>query len=95
MLLLDTHTLLWWLSDDPALSIAASAAIGAPGTRVYVSAASAWEMRIKQAQGKLTMPEDLEDQLTRHRFRPLPITIGHGLVAGGLPRITVTHLTAC
>jgi PIN domain nuclease of toxin-antitoxin system len=86
MFLLDTHALLWWLADDPALSPVARAAIAAGQTRVFVSAASAWEMSIKRAQGKLDSPEDLEAELVRHRFQPLPITVAHALVAGRLPR---------
>lgn len=86
MLLLDTHALLWWLADDPALSPVARAAIAAGPTRVFVSAASAWEMSIKHAQGKLESPDDLEAQLITHRFQPLPITVAHALVAGRLPR---------
>jgi PIN domain nuclease of toxin-antitoxin system len=86
MLLLDTHALLWWLADDPALSPTARTAIAAGPTRVLVSAASAWEMSIKRAQGKLDCPDDLEAELGRHRFQALPITVAHALVAGGLPR---------
>jgi PIN domain nuclease of toxin-antitoxin system len=86
MLLLDTHALLWWLADDPALSPPARAAIAAGQTRVFVSAASAWEMSIKRAQGKLDSPEDLEAELVQQRFQPLPITIAHALAAGRLPR---------
>lgn len=86
MLLLDTHALLWWLADDPALSPVARTAIAAGQTRVFVSAASAWEMSIKCAQGKLDIPDDLEAELVTHRFQPLPITIAHALVAGCLPR---------
>ena len=51
MLLLDTHALLWWLADDPALSPAARTAIAAGQTQVFVSAASAWEMSIKRLSG--------------------------------------------
>ena len=58
MLLLDTHALLWWLADDPALSPAARTAIAAGQTQVFVSAASAWEMSIKSAQGRLDIPDD-------------------------------------
>lgn len=86
MLLLDTHALLWWLADDPALSPTARTTIAAGQTQVFVSAASAWEMSIKRAQGKLDSPEDLEAELVRHRFQPLPITIAHAVVAGRLPR---------
>jgi PIN domain nuclease of toxin-antitoxin system len=82
MLLLDTHALLWWLADDPVLSPAARAAIAARQTPVCVSAASAWEMRIKRAQGKLDSPDDLEAELVRHRFQALPITVAHALSAG-------------
>lgn len=85
-LLLDTHTLLWWLSDDPTLSQVARSAIARPDADVAISAASAWEVSIKSALGKLTAPGDLEAQLHRHRFSSLPITIRHALVAGSLPR---------
>lgn len=84
-LLLDTHVLLWWLADDRALRRAARAAIGAEDSDVFVSAASAWEISIKRALGKLKAPTDLEDQLGRGRIEPLPITVGHALAAGALP----------
>jgi len=84
-LLLDTHVLLWWLSSDPSLSPAAREAIARPDADVAVSAASAWEISIKTALGKLTAPGDLEAQLARHRFTPLPITVAHALLAGSLP----------
>ncbi len=85
-LLLDTHALLWWLADDPALSRSARDAIAAADSEVFVSAASAWEISIKTALGKLTAPSDLEHQLQSSRFEPLSITIAHGYAAGSLPR---------
>ena len=85
-LLLDTHALLWWLADDPALSGGARDAIAAPGSSVFVSAASAGEISIKRAIGRLTAPVDLEAQIGASRFDPLPITVGHALAAGALPR---------
>jgi PIN domain nuclease of toxin-antitoxin system len=85
-LLLDTHALLWWLSDDPSLSEVARAAIATPETDVAVSAVSAWEISIKSSLGKLTAPDDLVAQLFRHQFTPLAITVEHALVAGALPR---------
>lgn len=86
MLLLDTHALLWWLADDPALSPAARTAITLGRTTVVVSAVSAWEMSIKSALSKLECPDDLEVTLVQQRFQTLPITIAHALVAGQLPR---------
>jgi PIN domain nuclease of toxin-antitoxin system len=85
-LLLDTHALLWWLADDPALTLGARTAIRAAGHLVFVSAATAWEISIKQALGKLEALDDLEAALVANRFQPLPITVAHALAAGRLPR---------
>jgi PIN domain nuclease of toxin-antitoxin system len=77
---------LWWLAADPSLSEEASESIAHPGRRVFVSAASAWEIAIKQGLGKLEAPADLERQIELNRFEPLPITIAHTYAAGTLPR---------
>jgi PIN domain nuclease of toxin-antitoxin system len=84
-LLLDTHTLLWWLSKDPTLGPEAADAIRDGSSLVAVSAASAWEISIKRAIGRLESPADLEVQLANHRFTPLPVTIPHAVRAGELP----------
>jgi len=52
-LLLDTHVLLWWLANDPSLAHDAESAIADSGATVFVSAASAWEIAIKQASWTL------------------------------------------
>ena len=85
-LLLDTHALLWWLSDDPALKAEARQAIGQASNTIYVSAASAWEISIKKALGKLDAPNDLHGALLANHFEALPITTGHATSAGQLPR---------
>jgi PIN domain nuclease of toxin-antitoxin system len=85
-LLLDTHALLWWLTDDPTLSEPARAAIADHRNAIYVSAATAWEISIKRAAGKLESPADLEAEVRRHRFDSLPITLRHAVAAGALPR---------
>jgi len=51
--LLDTHALLWWLTDDPALGERAKAQIAEPDNMILVSAASLWEIAVKQAIGKI------------------------------------------
>jgi PIN domain nuclease of toxin-antitoxin system len=84
-LLLDTHVLLWWLADDPALSKQARALI-ANEPEVFASAASAWEIAIKRALGKLEAPEDLLPALEAEGIRRLPIDFEHAAVAGALPR---------
>ena len=54
---------------------------------VCVSAASAWEIGIKKALGKLRAPDDLEEQLRQARFVPLQVTVTHGLAVADLPRL--------
>ncbi len=83
-LLLDTHALLWWLDDDPRLEQSAADAI-AGAEFVAVSAASAWEIGIKQSIGKLSGPDDLPAELATNGFTELPVTVAHALAAGGLP----------
>ncbi len=87
--LLDTHALIWWLTDDPSLSRHAFHAISLPKNRLFVSAASAWEIAIKAAANKLAVPEgllaDFAGALTQAGFDPLPINIAHAMGAGQLP----------
>ena len=88
-LLLDTHALLWWLSDDPALSTAARKAMAATSNVVLVSAASAWEISTKVRLGRLPGAEELAADfpgfISREGFTTLDITVNHGVRAGLLP----------
>jgi PIN domain nuclease of toxin-antitoxin system len=84
-LLLDTQALLWWLGDDPQLGTAARGAIADGGNTVFVSAASAWEMEIKRALGKLRTPENLADTLANERFIELPVSFAHAAAIRALP----------
>ena len=84
-LLLDTHAWLWWLSDDRRLGRRARQALGNPRREVYVSAASAWEIAIKAALGKLRMAKaDLESEIGANGFLELPIRTRHALQVGRL-----------
>ncbi|EME70233.1 PilT protein domain-containing protein [Paramagnetospirillum caucaseum] len=86
-LLLDTHVVLWWLADDPALPRTIRAALADPSVEALVSAATAWEIAIKRALGRLDFPADeLESILKDNGFKPLPITTAHAVAAGALPR---------
>ena len=88
-LLLDTHAFLWWLVDDPALSRKAYAAIEDSGNSVFISAATAWEIATKHRIGKLPdvalMAADVSGSITREGFLEMPVTVGHGQLAGSLP----------
>jgi PIN domain nuclease of toxin-antitoxin system len=84
VLLLDTHTLLWWLADDGQLSAEARKAIKDPTALAYVSAGSVWEIAIKRSLGKLEIPEGWHTAAFRD-FAELPITTEHARRAGELP----------
>ena len=88
-ILLDTHALLWWIFDDPKLPETARFVIRASDTDVFVSGASAWEVATKHRIGKLpeaaSAATDLVQILAEARFSSLPVTVEHGLIAGGLP----------
>jgi len=86
-LLLDTHVLLWALDDNRQLSQAARTAIIDGSNIVFVSAATAWEISIKKALGKLSYPQnDYLEELRLHRFTPMAITTEHALAVEHLPQ---------
>jgi len=84
-LLLDTHVLLWWLEDNPTLLKKAKKAIADGGNVVFVSTATIWEIRIKQALGKLEIPDNFRTILEQQAFEMLPITADHAHLIGELP----------
>jgi PIN domain nuclease of toxin-antitoxin system len=64
--LLDTHALLWWLTDDPALTEGARKIIGEKSNTIVVSAASAWEIATKVRLGKLPTAAELAADFAGH-----------------------------
>nr|WP_294556755.1 type II toxin-antitoxin system VapC family toxin [uncultured Rhodopila sp.] len=88
-LLLDTHVFLWWIAGDPALSQTARNAIGDNASKIFVSAASAWEIATKVRIGKLPGAAaalvNLAAVLADQGFAGLPVSFEHGQAAGGLP----------
>ena len=87
--LLDTHTFLWWVVDDPRLSTTAAAAIRDPANEILFSAASAWEIAIKAHLGRIRFEDDLVEfiprQVAANGFMNLPITTDHALQVSRLP----------
>jgi len=88
-ILLDTHTFLWWITDDRQLSVSARDFIRNKKKDLLLSSASAWEIAIKTSLGKLPLPESPEVFIPRHmqinQFRPLPISVDHALAVSALP----------
>ena len=80
-LLLDTHTFLWFIQDDPNPSAAALRLVEGSENDIFLSSASLWEMAIKISLGKLqiAMPFSVFvfDQLNRNRINILDISVQH------------------
>jgi PIN domain nuclease of toxin-antitoxin system len=87
--LLDSHTLLWWILNDPALTDVAHEVISENSDSILISAASAWELAIKFRLGRLPKAADLisnfSNAVENEGFQLLPISTEHGIRAGLLP----------
>ncbi len=82
--LLDTHILLWVLTDDPKLSNKAKKLIES-AAEIYISAATFWEMAIKVGLGKLTVDlEEIREYCLDSGFVELPITSEHAIAVKDL-----------
>jgi PIN domain nuclease of toxin-antitoxin system len=88
-LLLDTHTLIWWLAANSSLPISARKLIASRNSQVLVSAVSAWEIATKVRLGRLDIAADLagdfEAYLVQEGFDSLSVSTEHGIRAGTLP----------
>ncbi len=76
-LLLDTHMFLWWCAGDRRLTDAERRAIRDGANDVFLSAASVWEMAIKQVLGRLKLPEAASAAVARLGIERLPIALEH------------------
>ena len=84
-LLLDTHVLLWALSDVVRLNKQTDSLLRDPGNEVFLSAASVWEIAIKKNQNRLRAPDNLVKIAIERGFTSLPISFSHAEAAGALP----------
>jgi PIN domain nuclease of toxin-antitoxin system len=85
-LLLDSHILLWWSEGSPKLGARARSLVESGGNVLFISAASWWEIAIKQALGRLGF------DLAAHRgafvsrgVTTMDVTFAHAEAAAGLP----------
>jgi PIN domain nuclease of toxin-antitoxin system len=88
-ILLDTHCWLWWLSEPQKLTSSMQQAIANPENELFLSVASIWEIAIKVAMGKLTIPQPLPklvaEQLSIDGIKTLDIRTIHALKIEELP----------
>ena len=78
--LLDTHAFLWFVNDDPQLSLAAKTLMESE-VDLLLSVASLWEISIKVGIGKLDLPKSFDlfipEQLQINEIELLPIELPH------------------
>ena len=88
-LLLDTHTFLWFIAGDSALSKTARAAIEDEDNYRYLSVASLWEIAIKVSIEKLELSEPFDtlipEQLTENGIELLDISVEHATLVASMP----------
>lgn len=84
-LLLDTHIFLWYISNDPRLSIQVAQIIRQTENQVYLSAISLWECLVKYGLGKLPLPEAPEIYLPYQRQQ-------HDISSLSLDETSIRHL---
>lgn len=81
-LLLDTHTLVWW--DNAKLPARVVKRIQ-DADEILVSAATAWEISIKSALGKIATRDTITQVLADYGFTELPIRLSHAEAVRALP----------
>ena len=87
MYLLDTHILLWAVSEQHKLSTRVRDIIANDDNVIYVSIASFWELQIKKATNKVTFPDNLHEISSAVGYTKMPITEHHILALSQLPLI--------
>jgi PIN domain nuclease of toxin-antitoxin system len=81
-LLLDTHSLIWFLSGDEKLSDNARSLIENSGNSKFVSIATIWELAIKISINKFNFSKGFKsflELINENGFEILPITFDHAL----------------
>jgi PIN domain nuclease of toxin-antitoxin system len=95
VIVLDTHTLVWWVSDDPLLSKRARTAIEReqPDGDIIVSSISAWEIAMLVERGKLVLSMDVGSWLSTvaqiDAVQFLPVNVDVATKSVDLPGISI------
>jgi len=88
-LLLDTHALIWWMTNSPSLPDTVRRLMLDKRNTIVVSSASAWEMATKVRLGRLLAASDItrnfQEYLSQSGFESLSVSAEHGIRAGLLP----------
>jgi PIN domain nuclease of toxin-antitoxin system len=87
-LLLDSHALLWLLLTPDEILKNALREFQNPENALFYSAASAWELELKMAKGKLYLPDDWLKKLNEAGYKEVPI---HAKTAKSSTRLPLHH----
>lgn len=85
--LLDTHIILWWLTEPEKITPKTRKIISDKNNQIYTSSVSFWEMAIKKSIGRLTLTSNILDILLGEGFKMLPLTPEESLSVADLPLI--------
>jgi PIN domain nuclease of toxin-antitoxin system len=85
--LLDTHVILWWLTEPEKITTKAHTIISDKNNKIYTSSISFWEIAIKKSLGRLTIPNNILELLLAENFIMLPLSPEEGLAIADLPLI--------
>lgn len=84
-LLLDTHTLIWWLEGSREIGKPVAAVLRSAENAKFISVVSIWEMRLKASLKKLDLPKELRAVLDEQPVEQLPALSDHAHAFGDLP----------
>jgi PIN domain nuclease of toxin-antitoxin system len=85
-IIIDTHLLLWWVTNDRRLPDKARRLIENAKNNIAVSTASIWEIAIKQALGRIKIDlKELEEVIITNNFESLPVKLHHAIEVSELP----------
>lgn len=86
--LIDTHILIWWVSDLDQISKRIQSLMRSDENQVFVSAVTPWEIAMKVQASKLAFDkaflDDFDASLHSLAFTPLPVTSAHAVAAARL-----------
>ncbi len=84
-LLLDSHIVVWAILQPERMTSALERTLADQRNERYVSAATIWELGLKQGREKIALPRDLTTDLEEINAEALDVTFGHAVAAAKLP----------
>lgn len=84
-ILLDSHTLLWWLHTPERIIPKARLALCDTSNELFASAASIWELGLKVSKKKLVLPKNFDDSIKESGIETISFSAEQAIVSLELP----------